>query len=101
MINYLWPLILLLASSSLMAETIQGILGDFYFNGDTITVDGQTFQCNMEATRVVYGGQLLAEEDLSEGDEVQLIFRDETSPGELKKLEVIILLKGHKKGLDS
>lgn len=92
---------LLVCSSSLMAETIQGKLGEFYLNGNSITVDGRTYDCNMEVTKVFYNGQLVGEEGLTVGDEVQLVFSDETVPGEPKILEMIILLRGSKKGLDS
>lgn len=94
-------MLLLLCSSPLMAETIEGKLGEFYFNGDTITLNGKAIKCNMEATRVFYSGQYIGEEDLTVGDEVQLVFSDDIKAGELKKLEFIILLKGRKQGLES
>jgi len=97
----LWLLALLLCSSSLLAETIEGRLDSVYLNGNTIKVNGVTYTANMEATKVFYQGQFVGEEGLTPGDDVQLIFSDEQANGMLRNLQMIILVRGSKTGLDS
>ena len=94
-------LLALLYPGWLMAETIEGKLNEVYLNGNTITVDGVTYNANMEATKVRYHRSVVGEESLTPGDKVRLIFSDEFVPGALRQLNVIILLDAQKKGLDS
>lgn len=101
MSKILWLLALLLCPLSLLAETIEGRLDSVYLNGNTVKVNGVTYTANMEATRVFYQGQFVGEESLTPGDDVQLIFSDEQASGMLRKLEMIILVRGSKQGLDS
>jgi len=97
-----WLLVLLLCPMSLWAETIEGRLDSVYLNDNTIKVSGVTYTANMEATKVFYRGQFVGEEGLTPGDLVQLVFNDEApSPGMLRTLQMIILVRGSKQGLDS
>jgi hypothetical protein len=99
--NVILVILLLAFPSLLMAETINGRLDDVYRSGNTITVDGVNYQVNMDATKIYHGRNQIGEEDLSQGDEVTLVFSDEVNEQQQRVLTAIILVRGRKQGLDS
>jgi hypothetical protein len=99
--RFLWALALLMCPTWLLAETIEGKLNYVYLNGNTITVDGETYTAITESTQVLYNGKSVGEESLKPGDEVVLVFSDEEAANGLKILHAVILVRGSKSGLDS
>lgn len=103
MIRQGWILaaLLLLLPASLMAETIEGKLDSLNFHKGRIKVDGVVYEVITEATRIMYNGETMSEEDLRPGDDVQLILGQQRNRKEARELEAIILVRGSKPGLES
>lgn len=99
--NYILATLILLAPSSLLAETVEGKLDAVSLNRETVSVNGVIYDVNTEMTRVLYRGERMGEEDLRPGDDVILVFDDGTAPREKRRLLTIILVSGSKGGLES
>ena len=99
--GWLLGLLIVLSPMELMAETVTGTLDAVSFHKETIRVDGVTFDVNTEATRVLYRSEVLGEEDLRPGDKVELHMGNRRGGSEKRVLELIILIRGSKSGLDS
>ena len=93
--------LIMLTPLVVMAETIEGTLDAVSFNEQMITVSGEVYEVNTEITRVIYQGEALGEEDLRPGDDVILVIGEQSGPDGKRLLEMVILLRGSKPGLDS
>lgn len=93
--------IVFMAQSAVMAETITGKLEMLNRSAGLIVIDGQKIKANMDETRISFEGESVGEENLERGDEVTLIFSDSTEPGQRTNLIHIILVNSSRSGLES
>ncbi len=93
--------LLMLTPVAAMAEAIEGKLDSVSFNQERIEVDGVVYEVVTESTRIIYQGEQMGEEDLSPGDDVRLIFGEQSGDQGKQVLEAVILIRGSKSGLES
>ena len=96
-------LIILLATMAglAQAETISGRLDRVSFEEGIIEINGTVYQVQAEATRVRLRGAMLSEEDLRNGDQVEIILSDTVDQEGKRELRSVNILRGSKTGLES
>ena len=95
------PLMLLFLSGSLQAQSVNGILDEVYPIKNTIVVNGVGYKADLEHVAIYYNQRRISIQDLTTGDELELILKDPQSQSAQKEIKTIIVIRGQKLGMGS
>lgn len=92
-------LVFLISSGLLQAQSINGVLDEVYPIQNTMVVNGVGYKVDLEHVSIYYNQRRISVEDLTPGDELELILSDPQSGGPQKEIKSIIVIRGQKLGI--
>jgi len=92
-------LILLILSGALLAQSVNGILDEVFPLQNTIVVNGVGYKVDLEQVSIYYNQRRISVEDLTPGDELDLILSEQQNGGPQQEIKSIIVIRGQKLGL--
>jgi hypothetical protein len=97
--RFIASLLLLLLSGLLQAQSVNGILDEVYPIKNTIVVNGVGYKADLEHVAIYYNQRRISIQDLTPGDELNLVLNGPQNGIAQKEIKTIIVIRAQKLGL--